>query len=278
MSFLERLLHGIQTREEIERKAQASAADKAEREARTIIAARESTLSEESTRQSVIAQEIKDTLERYSVKERLEAIRDGVWKVGEIRPNGSNNDGYYLIHTYPAAIPIMVRGTWTVPTYESPASGSGGPKEWTYSGWTHNGFFKEGRRFDAVVIRAKATTHKSPGSSKFTATSSKLVFDAGGGWYGPEPKDNFDWHYVPMEYRSSFVENHKHFYGYGEIGVSSPSYLEMVITDYCHDIITNKRLSTSFYKFTEHSRLPLEAQAEEQNNLMDLRQAGKIKG
>ncbi len=270
-------MHGIQAREEIERKAQISTAEKAELEAKAVIETKESDVRDENARQSVIKQEIKDALERYSVKERLEAIRDGVWKVGEVKPNDRTNDGLYLIHTYPAAVPIMVRGTWTVPTHESPASGSGGPKEWTYSGWTHNGFFKEGRRFDAVVIRARATAHKSPGSSKFTATSSNLVFDAGGGWYGLEPKDNFDWHYVPMEYRGSFTENYRHFHGYGEIGINSPSYLEMVITDYCHDIITNKRISTAYYKITEHSRLPLQAEAEEQNNLIGLRQAGKIR-
>ncbi len=291
MNILERLLQDLQERGEIEGKTKALAAAKAAREAKAVADQQRNAVDEDKTRQLVVEQNIKDALERYSAIQRLKAVRDGVWKVGKIKPSGDTYNssdwsygGNVLVHTYPAAIPIMKPITHEIQYRESPASSGGGEtKTGTIGGRAFTGYYREGRGFDAVVIKVQASGYEVPKGS------SDIIFHAGGGFLGPESEDNeplgyhtdkdgfyvpgtpegnrlFTWHYISPEARfNGGRENNYPFYlDEGEIHLTSPSYLERIMTDYCYGIIKN-------------NQLPTQMEAAAQRKLTKIRQAGKIR-
>ncbi|GEM_PF-3802624 len=261
MGFIERLLQGIQGKAEAEQKlkAQALADDEAKRKSSESFA--EIWLSEKKAEFLAKTQFANRELERCRVIENLEAVRDGVWKVGEIKTihkvmrtslgDGKGGTlagpieepiahGIELIHTYPAAIPIMEGITRTIETRESPASSGGGEmRTSTIGGIGFTGEYRTGRGFDAVIINAHASVYGSSG----------LILEAGSGLLDEQGytkmarlEDNryFDWHYSGLGYENNYPYN----FGKGRMHITSPSDLEAVITNYCHEIIKNNRLPT----------------------------------
>ena len=267
MNILERLLQGIQAKQELERKAQEFEAEKAEREAKAVIARKVNSVREESAKESERNREIIETLERLSVRERLEAIRDGVWKVGNIYPideayrqEGDHPTGYQLVSHYPAAIPILEKVRYTIMTQPSYASGHGGGP-FSYTGLGRTGFSIEGYRYDAVTIMVQAGKHTPYSGETFVRLEAVSGLNSKDSYQKAEHLlyEGWSWEYMNLTPGGDTTHALKN------TDISTPHFLEMLLTNYSHDIF-------------KENRLPLQNEATAQKQLVVVREAGRIKG
>lgn len=274
MHFLERLLRSIdaKVREEKQLLIQASANEAVKHEITESF--KEAMLREKRAKFLKNKELAKKELERYSVKERLEAIRNGVWKVGEIEEGIDNalvagtfippgveycSPGYYLIYSYPALIPIQgyfTKHRW----YDSPPGAGFGYSD------VHvpivNGF-REGRRFDGLFIQFY---NRDYDNSVFAEAVSRCPNDING--YIIDRYSSLEGAcLVQYEGEHKVYQPHPMFtaiyFQEREREICSPEELEDFLIDYSHRLIQDRRL-------------PLQSEELMQRRLAAARQAGII--
>lgn len=292
MNILERLLQGIRTREQAEQqlkllKLQASIEEETKRRTFELSAAAEAVqrrarrLDEHTAR----AHKTADLLERFNVRESLQAIRDGVWKVGEIEPvyyepipfyynaQGERKivepdgppfiEGYLLKYSYPAPIPIYEWGEVEKSGYSVINFGGSHTYKQQY---TYVAGYSEGRKFDAVRIiildysdgaSLRAINRCAEGTNEEETFLHGRIKDVFG---------DYTYRHFIMPDTGNYTiypdRSHTH-----PLLIKDPSDLaglERILIDYCH-------------AFTRANILPLQSEIQEQRRLVNLRRNGQIR-
>lgn len=289
MNFLERLLQGIQAKAQAEQiaKERALAEEEAKRKTAEFSAEAEAVqrrarrLAEHTAR----ARKTAELLERFSVRESLQATRDGVWKVGEIEPvyyepipyrynakgekemvepdGPSFIKGYCLKYSYPAPIPIYELGVAEERGYD--VLGHGG--SYTYKRpFYYVAGYSEGRKFDAVRI---TIPDYSDGASLRAinrcaeGTEEEEIF-LHGRIKGKSGDCQYGHFIMPYTGNYSIYPDRSHT---DPLLIKDPSGLaglERILIDYCH-------------AFTRANILPLQSEIQEQRRLVNLRRNGQIR-
>lgn len=259
MNFLERLMQGIDARfdGEQERQRREIVAEIAKREAEmALVKEREKRSQEGSFVDPKQRQKLEAVLQRFSVKERLEAIRDGVWKVGEVEPDYAKHtaiykppvlNGYNLEYRYPALghteHPIAYGEGWTY-TSESAINGRG---SFRVPGAAIFGF-AEGENIDFIQIVAD-WNHDAV---ELVAASRLEVgtVQERGGLAGLSSSEEFELpicrdliRFHPAE---TYHYHHPEVFVMG-FSIDTPVILEELLVDWC-------------YELTKGGRLPLQSQ------------------
>lgn len=272
MSFIERLLEGVQVKREEAQQRQALeiAAEEARRNDEEILT--KGMEREQQVMQARERQRLEGVLGKFSVKERLEAIRDGVWKVGEIEPiierpytryNAAGKpqlilpaeppilQGYCLRYSYPVIIPIW---KWDKAVVMETYSAVNGRGSYSIPQIVVTGYC-EAENFDAVYITADQSRDEV-NLSAISRCEPEYPWKKHSGIRNL--KDGVgSMHFLPNDYypQTSPVDG---------FHISTPDVLGKVIIDYCYEMIRN-------------NRLPLQSEGEMQRSLVAARRDGRIR-
>lgn len=277
MSFIEKLLQGIDARfdEEQERSRREIAAGIARiKDEDAITKERERELQEGSYFDPKERQRLKRVLERFSVKERLEAIRDGVWKAGEVQPYYVHHisggepviykppvlSGYELEYRYPAVVhtkhPIAaMSGVWGRHEGNAVSGVSYG-----FSGGAVIHGFTEGENIDHILIAADFNQNGVKDSVWLSAASRLAVdsFENIGGLLPDSESNKLPKSVDLMRF------NAEEAYGYlhpeaerfiaGFWRIKTPVILEELLVDWCYELTNRGRLPLQSQKTNEEVR------------------------
>lgn len=277
MNFLERLMQGIDARfdGEQERQGREIAIEIARKEAEVLLVKeRDKRLQKGAYFDPKERQKLEGTLTRFSVKERLEAIREGVWNVGEVKPDYLQHysggepviykppilGGYKLEYRYPAVVhtkyPIAAKsGVWE----RHEGNAVSGVSYHMVGGAVIHGF-TEGENIDHILIAADFNQDGAKDSVWLSAVSRLAVDsfdDIGGLLPGSEsnklPKSIDLMKFNAEEaYRYLHPEAERFIAGFWRI--KTPVILEELLVDWCYTLTNRGRLPLQSQKTNEEVR------------------------